>query len=159
MITPTDIKFMKWSLEGASIFSTCSKAQYLAIVIDKNRRVLGTGYNGVPSGMKHCVDGGCPRATSDVPSGTPYDEGAGLCLAVHAEANALLHSDRSAREGGTIYVGGPPCFGCAKLIAGSGLSRVVYLENGQKRSDFANSIRVLTGSGLKVDGITNASLK
>jgi deoxycytidylate deaminase len=30
------------------------------------------------------------------------------------------------RIGGTIIVNGPPCMGCAKLIASSGLSRLVY---------------------------------
>lgn len=34
-------------------------------------------------------------------------------------------SDRTLREGGTIYVTSHVCFGCAKLIANSGLARVV----------------------------------
>ena len=47
------------------------------------------------------------------------------CPSLHAEANALMRGDRSAREGGTIYVTSGVCFGCAKLIANSGLAMVV----------------------------------
>jgi dCMP deaminase len=151
MISNWDKKCLLWSLSGAEIFSTCSKAQYMAIVVDINRRILGSGYNGVPSGMTHCSDGGCPRVVNNVPSGTPYDYGDGLCYAIHAEANALLHSDRSARVGGTIYIGGAPCFGCAKLIAGSGLSRVVFVGNQSSREDWDQSISVLEHSGLTVE--------
>ena len=158
MIHGHDIKFMKWSLEGAKIFSTCSKAQYLAIVIDSNHRVLGTGYNGVPSGMKHCNEGGCPRVVNDVPSGTPYDYGPGLCYAIHAEANALLYSDRNDRIGGTIYVGGVPCLGCAKLIAGSGLGRIVFLNNQGARVDSELSLSLMAEAGLEVEGVADGLL-
>lgn len=142
---------MKWSLEGAKIFSTCSKAQYMAIVVDENRRILGTGYNGAPSGIEHCSDNGCPRVANNAPSGSPYDYGPGLCFAIHAEANALLYSDRSARLGGTIYVGGSPCFGCAKLISGSGLKRIVYLGNESEREDYEQSLDIMHRSGIIVD--------
>jgi deoxycytidylate deaminase len=50
-----------------------------------------------------------------------YDD----CYALHAEANALMAADRSTWQGGTIYVLGDVCFNCAKLIANSGLARVV----------------------------------
>lgn len=144
-----DTKFLLWCINGAKIFSTCSKAQYMAIVVGTDGRVLGTGYNGAPPNVKHCIDGGCPRAINNVPSGTPYDYGDGLCVATHAEPNALMHSDRSARMGGTLYVNGVPCFGCSKLIASSGLSRVVYLDNAQSRSDVSQSIMMMEASGIK----------
>lgn len=47
------------------------------------------------------------------------------CPALHGEANALSVCDRSQREGGTIYITGHVCYGCAKLVANSGLNRVV----------------------------------
>ena len=125
----------------------------MAIIVDYNNRILGTGYNGVPSGMKHCIDGGCPRSLNNVKSGTPYDYGPGTCYAIHAEANALLHSDRSARNGGTIYINGAPCFGCAKLISTSGLKRLVFLDNSNNRDDYEQSINLLTASGIEVEKI------
>ena len=159
MLSDKDIKYMKWSLQGADLFSTCSKAQYLAIILDTHGRVVGTGYNGVPSGMKHCVDGGCPRVVNNVPSGTPYDYGPGLCYAIHAEANAILHSDRTARLDGTIYVGGVPCFGCAKQIASSGLGRLVYLQNETSRTDASQSLELIASVGIEVAGVDPTLLK
>lgn len=47
------------------------------------------------------------------------------CPSVHAEVNALLFGDRTQREGGTLYVSSGVCFPCAKLVANSGVVRVV----------------------------------
>ena len=105
----------------APIFSTCSRRQYFSVVLAPNRRVAGIGYNGGPPGTVHCVDGGCPHAQDGSVPGLSYDN----CVAQHAEAGALLWSDATMRQGGTLVVNGPPCFGCAKLIASSGVRRVV----------------------------------
>lgn len=145
-----DGKYIQWAIEGSKLFSTCSKAQYMAIIISREGIVVGTGYNGSPPRMKHCVDGGCPRAVNDVPSGTPYDYGDGLCVAVHAEVNAISHSDRSARLGGTLYVNGVPCFGCAKVIAGSGVGRICYLDNAKTRTDSSDSLQIIKASGVEL---------
>lgn len=51
------------------------------------------------------------------------------CPSIHAEANALLSSDRSRHEGGTIYITSDPCWSCAKMIANSGLQCVVVMSN------------------------------
>jgi dCMP deaminase len=126
ILTVKDQKWMRSCEAHARTFSTCSKRQYAALIVDRHGALIGSGYNGGPSGMLHCNDGGCPRAINNVPGGTPYDYGPGLCIAIHAEANALLHSDYTARRhGGTLYVNGPPCMGCAKLVANSGLGRIV----------------------------------
>jgi dCMP deaminase len=82
---------------------------------------VATGYNGGPSGYPHCEDGGCPRATSEAPQGRDYE----ACIAIHAEANALLFASPEERNGATLYCTGAPCFGCAKLIANSGVAEVV----------------------------------
>ena len=144
-----DIKWLRFTVEGASIFSTCSKMQYMAIIVNSAGIIDSTGYNGVPSGFKHCNEGGCPRFLNDVPSGTPYDSGPGLCYAIHAEINCLIHSDVSNRQGGTLYVNGGPCFGCSKTIANSGLARVVYLGE-PFRLDVDNASEVLKQSKLEV---------
>ena len=47
------------------------------------------------------------------------------CPSIHAEANALLTSDRSGRLGGTMYVTSHPCWSCAKMIANSGLTTII----------------------------------
>lgn len=142
---PSHEQWMAWCESGAEIFGTCSRRQYMAIVLSASGRVLGTGYNGVPSGLTHCRDGGCPRAGTSVTHGSDY----GNCLAVHAEANALIHSDRSAREGGTLYVNGPPCWECSKLIAGSGISTVVHTED-PAYADWSKCRELLESVGIHV---------
>lgn len=117
--------YMDMAREASKRFSTCGKRQYYAIVLDQYGVIISTGYNGGPSGAVHCSDGGCPRLQEGSAPGSSYDN----CIAIHAEANALLHSDWHARQGGTIVVNGPPCYGCAKLIANSGLDRLVYLDD------------------------------
>ncbi|MFW5933213.1 MAG: deoxycytidylate deaminase [Actinomycetota bacterium] len=104
----------------AATRATCSRRKHGA-VITKNRRIVATGYNGGPSGYPHCEDGGCPRAASTAPQGHDYER----CIAIHAEANALLFSSPEEREGATLYCTGAPCFGCAKLLANSGVAEVV----------------------------------
>ncbi len=109
---------------SATIFSTCSKRTYCAVLVDESNHIVGFGYNGGPSGFKHCADGGCPRVYENSLNGSNYDN----CIAIHAEANAFLHSDYSAKPT-KIYINGPPCFSCAKLIANSTVKYVFYKKN------------------------------
>lgn len=121
MTSRKDVLFMDMCEHGAEAFSTCSKRQYYAIIVDSQGHVIGTGYNGGPKGMGHCNEGFCPRANQNSPSGSIYDN----CIAIHAEANAIIHSDYTERQSATLYVNGSPCYSCAKLIANSGIQRVV----------------------------------
>jgi dCMP deaminase len=118
----------KW-LEGCEhlsrIFSTCSKRQYFCVIISDNKRLISQGYNGSPPGYPHCIEGHCPRAQENSPSGSSYDN----CIANHAEANALLWAEPKNRQGATLIVNGPPCFSCAKLISSSGITRVIGYED------------------------------
>jgi dCMP deaminase len=126
VILPHEIKWLKACQSLAPIFSTCSKRQYASFIIATNKRVIGFGYNGSPPGMPHCTDGHCPRLHEDSASGSAYDN----CISQHAEAGALLWSDPSMRIGATLIVNGTPCMGCAKLIASSGVIRVVCINDG-----------------------------
>lgn len=126
-VSARDVKLLRWTQAGAALFSTCSRRQFMAVIVDTAGRVVGTGYNGAPPGRPHCVDGACPHADDE--HGLSSAEGR-TCIAVHAEANALLYSDHQARRGGTLYVNGLPCVDCARLILGSGLHRVVCTSAG-----------------------------
>ena len=100
-----------------------------AIVVVENR-IISTGYNGTPSNMKNCTDGGCHRCAhrDEYPPGTGYD----LCICVHAEQNALLAAARFgiAIADGTLYSTMPsPCFGCTKELLQAKVDSVVYLHN------------------------------
>lgn len=98
----------------------------IGAVIVKDHRIVATGYNGAPAGHPGCLDGNCPRASSGVKPDSSYDTGAGACISVHAEANALLYADYDRCRGAILYCTRKPCDGCRKLINGAGISRVVY---------------------------------
>jgi len=117
-------QYMQMCIATANIFSTCGKKKYAAVLVDKNNHIVGIGYNGGPREFDHCEDGGCPRFIEMSENGSNYDN----CIAIHAEANALLHSDYSS-QAYLIYVNGPPCFSCAKLIANSTIEHVYYLHD------------------------------
>jgi tRNA(Arg) A34 adenosine deaminase TadA len=85
-------------------------------VIARDDRIVSTGYNGTPSGMTNCLEGGCLRCARPerYGPGEAYD----LCICVHAEQNALLAAARFGIEvqGATLYTTMQPCFGCAKEL-------------------------------------------
>lgn len=130
------------------------------IIDPETRDVIEPGYNGAPAGHPDCLDGACPRgrhrphiviehglytgkvieeqrcawdgqlwpcSDSSVP-GSNYDN----CIAIHAEANAIIRAGRRAR-GAWMYLTHGPCDGCRKLIMGAGITRVVWRENGETR--------------------------
>ena len=125
----------------AATRSTCTRRSVGAVIV-RNNNILFTGYNGAPTGIKHCEEETCIRNVRSIPSGTQLD----ICIGLHAEQNAIAFA---AKEGiklnGTIlYTTTSPCAVCAKLIASSGISRVVYLETYRDTSgiDFLNKCGV-----------------
>jgi len=114
----------------------CTRRMVGALLVEStSNRIIGSGYNGAPSkSAESCLDGGCPRglrSNDEIAPGSAYDgsvEG-GRCIAVHAEANALLHSFRGIPSvAGTMYVTTEPCPDCWKLMAAGGVIRVVWSE-------------------------------
>jgi dCMP deaminase len=140
--TDWDRYFLNLARETATR-SNCIRRQHGAVIV-KNRRIRSTGYNGPPSGHPHCSDGACPRASGDTPSGWNHDD----CIAIHAEANAILYSSPEERDGATIYITGVPCFGCAKFIANSGIEEVV--AEGEVYSDWDKVFNFLLNSQVRV---------
>ena len=102
--------------------ATCLR-HYVGAVIVKNKRVLTTGYNGAPSGIKDCLELGCLREEKGIPSGTRHE----ICRATHAEQNAIIQSGICGIkiEGATMYCTHSPCILCAKMIANAGIVRYV----------------------------------
>ena len=108
--------------QAAATRSNCVRRQVGAVLV-AGRHIRATGYNGPPSGYGHCDAGACPRGSSVEPLGDPpvYEN----CVAIHAEANALLFSSPEDRASATLYTTAAPCFSCAKLIANAGVAEVV----------------------------------
>lgn len=111
----------------------CTRRRASALVV-KDNRIISSGYNGAPAGQPGCLAGHCPRgqlSQEELAAYSSYDSGPGRCVAVHAEANALLYADRNGTEGATLYTWssvarGEPCMGCWRLIMGAGISNVVF---------------------------------
>jgi dCMP deaminase len=106
--------------------SNCCRRQIGAILV-RDRRIVSTGYNGTPFGVRNCFDGGCARCSSDVASGQAYD----TCICVHAEQNAIVLAARNgiSTDGCILYTTLRPCFGCAKESIQAGIIDVVYGED------------------------------
>jgi dCMP deaminase len=107
--------------DHVSARSTCVRRKVGAVAINARHRVLGTGYNGSPSGMDHCTPTTCIRALNKIPSGEHPE----LCRAIHAEANIVLQLGEQL-AGGTLYCTTQPCISCIKLLMGCGIARVVW---------------------------------
>ena len=125
----------QWGINLAQATATradCSRRQVGAVIVTSDQRIVATGYNGAPSGKPGCLTAGaCPRATSGVESlVTSYDTGAGACIALHAEQNALLRASWAEMQGSTLYVTCEPCPGCWRMISGTPLARVVWPGSG-----------------------------
>lgn len=103
--------------------SNCIKRKVAAVIV-KDKRIISTGYNGTPRGVKNCMEGGCPRCNSFAQTGASLDE----CLCSHAEENAITQSAyHGVRiQDATLYSTFSPCLMCTKMIINSGIREVVY---------------------------------
>lgn len=123
--------------------STCARRSVGAIIVDADGHVLSTGYNGPPRGFAHCTEEPCPGRHD--PAGDTR-----RCLAVHAEANALLQC-ADLRFARTMYVSCSPCSQCAKMICNTPIKRIVTLEHYAEQSTILQTagIEVIVANGLK----------
>lgn len=105
--------------------STCLR-RYVGAVAVRDRRILATGYNGVPSGLAHCSDIGCIRQKSGIPSGQRQE----LCRGLHGEQNVIIQAviHNVDLKGASLYITNQPCVTCAKMLIGAGVKEIVMLE-------------------------------
>ena len=112
-----------------------------ACVVNKDKRIIGIGYNGFPTG---CSDEEFPWGKTDEDKlNTKYP------YVVHAEPNAILNCTSSLKDS-TLYVTLFPCNECAKLIIQSGIKKVVYMSD-KYRNDvsYIASRRMFDAVGIK----------
>lgn len=105
--------------------STCLRRHVGAILV-KDKRILATGYNGAPAGIRHCKETGCIRQDSDVPSGQRHE----LCRGLHAEQNVIIQAAYHgvSIDGSTLYCTNKPCIICSKMLINAGIKKIVYGE-------------------------------
>lgn len=137
----TDYVLNKWDkryLDVAKLvgsWTSCYRHEVGAVIV-KDNRIIATGYNGAPIGVKSCKEEGfCHKASKGVLKGPDH------CRAAHAEQNALAQAARLgvAVKDATLYCTLKPCSICAKLMIQAGIKRVIYL--GEYDEELTNYIQ------------------
>ena len=102
--------------------ATCLRRRVGAVLV-KDKKILATGYNGAPSGLKHCIDIGCLREKLSIPSGERHE----LCYGLHAEQNVLLQAALYgiSTKGSSLYITNQPCVICAKMLINAGIKEII----------------------------------
>ncbi|MGI6725183.1 MAG: deoxycytidylate deaminase [Christensenellales bacterium] len=122
-----DHRFMEMA-HLVSTWSSCyTEGRAIGAIVVKDKRVMTTGYNGAPAGIKTCKDkGNCLRRELNIASGTRAE----ICYAVHAEQNAVVQAAKLgiSIDGATLYCTHQPCSVCAKIIINAGIRRIVYAQ-------------------------------
>lgn len=143
MVRPSwDEYFIKLANEVATR-TTCLRRAVGAVIV-KDKRILATGYNGVPTGLSHCSETGCLRQELGVPSGQRHE----ICRGLHAEQNAIIQAARYGIDisNSSIYITTQPCVVCAKMIINAGITEIIY-ENAY---DDELALSMLAESGIKM---------
>ena len=120
-----------------------------ACIVNKNRRILSTGYNGFPYG---CSDDLFPWEREGEDTKYKY--------VVHAELNAILNAGGKSLDGARLHVDLFPCNECAKAIIQSGISEIVYLYD--KYADSPETIaskKMLNSAGVRLTQLNPSSRK
>ena len=103
--------------------STCIRRKVGAVIV-QDKRIMATGYNGAPKGLKHCCEVGCLRADQNIPSGERHE----LCRGLHAEQNAIIQAAvfGVSIEGSSLYCTNTPCVVCVKMLINAGVQEIIY---------------------------------
>ncbi|XP_045453578.1 deoxycytidylate deaminase [Melitaea cinxia] len=113
-----------------------------ACIVNEENRIVGVGYNGMPTG---CSDDEFPWGKN-----TPSPLDSKYLYVCHAEMNAIINSNSTDVKNCTIYVTLFPCNECAKLIIQSGIKEVVYLSDRHAHKDiYIASRRMLDAVGIQ----------
>ena len=154
--------------------STCLRKQIGAVLV-KDNRILSTGYNGAPTGIKHCKEVGCareghgafetylslfdehfnPERLTEIRNFfpkkgeiVPSGYRHELCRGVHAEQNTIIQAAvfGVSIRGAILYSTVYPCVICAKMLINAEIAKVVY------DADYVDPLskKILDESNIKV---------
>lgn len=123
MTRPTWDEYFMMIAHDVSTRATCIRRKVGAVIV-KDKRILSTGYNGVPTGITHCTPETCLRNIYNVPSGERHE----LCRGLHAEQNAIIQAafHGVSIAGAIIYVTHQPCSICTKMLINAGIKTFIF---------------------------------
>ncbi len=139
---PSWSNFLLGLAKFMSARSPDEETQHGTVVVDQYHRILATGCNGFPRGMKH--DDALPATR---PEKYPW--------MIHSEANACC-STNTPLEGSTAYVTGKPCFNCTLLMWQHGVKKVVHIDGygwSQDEQERTNHELFLLQSGMQIQAV------
>jgi len=121
-------RFLKTALE-VETWSKDLSTRVAAIVVDSNKIIRATGYNGIP---RHLCDDVVAR----------HERPEKYNWFSHAEENLFCNCARLgvSTNNCTIFITACPCTTCTRMIIQSGISNVVYLRNEQFEERWADCI-------------------
>jgi len=122
--------FMNVAQECARMSTCCSRS--VGAVLVKDKRIIATGFNGVPAGIPHPKK--CVREQFKIKSGQRLE----LADCIHAEMNCIIQCARLgiSCEGSILFCTTQPCVDCTKVILNSGIKKVYYSEPYQLGKEF-----------------------
>ena len=143
LIRPSWDEYFAKIVEDVSLRSTCFKRQIGTLIVNSDKEIVATGFNGNVRGAPHCDEPGvgCLKDQMGFKSG----EGHEWCTAVHAEMNSLIQAGKASR-GGTLYVNAFPCKICARMIVNAGIKRIVISGEYTDR----DGLKILADRGIDV---------
>lgn len=114
-------KWTNYFLAMAYIVSTRSpdaRTKHGIVLVNKNKSIIGTGYNGIIRGVDDRV---LPNYTT-----------AKYPFFIHSEINCLINCARHGIkvDNSIAYITGPPCFHCTQSMYQAGISMVYYGNRG-----------------------------
>lgn len=142
-----DEYFMAIALLSANTRSKDPNTKVGACIVNPKKRIVGTGYNGMPKGKDHAFS--WEREGEE----TKYK------YVVHAELNAILNSTQDL-EGCILYATLFPCSECAKAIVQAGIWKVYYLSDKYNDTeDNKASKKIFMESGVTAELLLSEVLK
>jgi len=128
----------------SSLRSKDPNTQVGACIVSSDKKIIGVGYNGFPSG---CSDDDLPWEREGDWLNTKYP------FVCHAELNAILNcNNASLLKGSTLYVALFPCNECAKAVIQAGIKKIVYLSDKYAGTDATIASRkMLNAAGVELE--------
>ncbi len=135
----------------AAMRSKDPNTQVGACIVNQDRKIMSTGYNGLPTGISD-DDFPWDRDGDFLNTKYPY-----VC---HAELNAILNQPGTSLKGCSIYVALFPCNECCKAIIQSGIAEVVYLSDKYAETEGTiASKRMFMAAGVRLRQMQAANTK
>ena len=103
--------------------SQCLRAHVGAVIVNRDHRILGTGYNNPRPGVLSCEEMGSCLIVDRA------GHGPSCRRTIHAEINAAMHLVGKHEDDCIMYTKFAPCNPCLEFIVKFGIKEIIYQES------------------------------